>query len=89
MARRLRNSSLRDQKIAYTHLGGLVAVAVLAVVASLTDRLMVGGLALGVLIAVAAAEAMLHRRPRTTHYPREEAAERPCTTLLRTDIEPR
>ena len=42
------------QRIAYTHVAGLIALAALAAVASLTDRLMVGGLALVILIAVAA-----------------------------------
>lgn len=50
------------QKIVYSHVGGLLALAALAVAAPLTDRLLIGGLAVAVLIAVPAADAANHRR---------------------------
>jgi low temperature requirement protein LtrA len=55
------------QKIAFTHVGGLFALAALAAVAPHTDRLTVGGLTLAILIAVAAGEtAIRHRHPLNT-----------------------
>jgi low temperature requirement protein LtrA len=77
------------QKIAYTHIGGLLALAVLAVVAPLTDRLMIGGLAVAILVAVAAAETTIRRRHRaqTTPTPRAESPDRPGTTLYRTQTD--
>ncbi|MHA3021637.1 low temperature requirement protein A [Mycobacterium sp. BMJ-28] len=73
------------QKIAYTHLGGLLTLAVLAGVAPLTDRLMVGGLALAILIAVAAADTMIRRSHRVQHAAdsRDGSPERLGTTLYR------
>lgn len=74
------------RKIAYPHLGGLLALAVLAGVAPLTDRLMIGGLAVAILVAVAAAETTIRRRHRgrTASAPRAESPDHPGTTLYRT-----
>ncbi|GAB5901859.1 low temperature requirement protein A [Mycolicibacterium mageritense] len=53
-----------DQQIAYDHVGGLVALAVLAGLAPLTDRLMIAGLVLAVFVTVAAAQTVTRRHNR-------------------------
>jgi low temperature requirement protein LtrA len=73
-----------DQEIAYSHVGGLVALAALAGLAPLTDRLMIAGLTLAVLLAVAVAQTLMrhrHRRP-TVSATRKQSPEA-GTTLYR------
>ncbi|QIV83223.1 hypothetical protein EXE63_21780 [Mycolicibacterium frederiksbergense] len=53
------------QRIAYSHVGGLVALAALAVLAPLTDRLMIAGLTLAVLATVAVAQTLMRRHHRS------------------------
>lgn len=53
------------QQIAHSHVGGLVALAALAVLAPLTDRLMIAGLTLAVLTTVAVAQTLMRRHHRS------------------------
>ncbi|WNG80916.1 low temperature requirement protein A [Mycobacterium sp. ITM-2016-00316] len=57
------------QQIAYSHVGGLVALAALAVLAPLTDRLMIAGLTLAVLATVAVAQTLMRRQHRSPTGP--------------------
>lgn len=84
MARRGNISLVVYQQVAYNHVGGLVALAALAGVAPLTDRLMIAGRTLAVLVAVAVAQTPTrHHHGRPTDAATRKQSPQAGTTLYR------
>lgn len=74
-------------EIAYSHLGGLVALAALAGLAPLTDRLMTAGLTLAILVSVAVAQSTRRRHRRRTVAATRKQSPEAGTTLYRSHPE--